>query len=112
MYYVYILRCSDSSLHVGYTTNVEARVRAHNMGLGAAHTHKRLPVELVYSESHATRLATLRRERQLKHWTRSKKEALVREATERTSRESPPRRLALVLRVWVRPGGAWARIRA
>jgi len=31
MYYVYILRCSDSSLHVGYTTNVEARVRAHNM---------------------------------------------------------------------------------
>lgn len=78
MYYVYILRCSDASVYVGYTINVEARVRAHNMGLGAAHTFKRLPVALVYSEAHPTRLAAIRRERQLKGWTRKKKEALIR----------------------------------
>ncbi len=78
MYHVYILRCSDQSLYVGHTTNVEARVRAHNMGLGATHTSNRLPVELAYSETHPTRLAAIRRERQLKGWTREKKEALIR----------------------------------
>ncbi|MCP3981473.1 MAG: GIY-YIG nuclease family protein [bacterium] len=78
MYHVYILRCRDNSLYVGYTQNVEARVRAHNMGLGAAHTYKHGPVQLIYSEVHPTRLAATRRERQLKRWTRRKKEALIR----------------------------------
>ena len=77
MHHVYILRCRDNSLYVGYTQNVEARVRAHNMGLGAAHTFKHGPVELVYSETHPTRLDACRRERQLKRWTRKKKEALI-----------------------------------
>jgi predicted GIY-YIG superfamily endonuclease len=34
-------------------------------------------VQLVYSELHADRPAALRRERQLKRWTRAKKEALI-----------------------------------
>jgi predicted GIY-YIG superfamily endonuclease len=79
MYHVYILRCSDNSLYTGYTTDVEVRVRAHNMGFGSAHTYKRLPVELLYSEAHPTRLSAVRRERQLKGWSRKKKEALIRE---------------------------------
>jgi putative endonuclease len=78
VFYVYILRCRDDSLYIGYTANIEARLKAHNMGLGAAHTYKRLPVELVYSEPHPTRLAAFRRERQLKRWTLEKKEALIR----------------------------------
>jgi predicted GIY-YIG superfamily endonuclease len=78
VFYVYILRCRDGSFYVGYTTNTEARVRAHNLGLGAAHTYKHGPVELVYSEPHPTRLGAIRRERQLKRWTRKKKEALIR----------------------------------
>ena len=78
MYHVYILRCSDNSLYVGHTANVEARLRAHNMGLGAAHTFKRRPVQLLFAEAHPTRLAAIRRERQLKGWTRGKKEALIR----------------------------------
>jgi putative endonuclease len=71
MFCVYILRCADNSLYIGYTTNVEARLNAHNMGLGAAHTCKRLPVSLVYSEARPTWLAAIRRERQLKRWTRA-----------------------------------------
>jgi predicted GIY-YIG superfamily endonuclease len=78
MHYIYILRCSDASYYIGHTTNVEARVRAHNMGLGAAHTDKRLPVKLIYTEAHPTKLTAIRRERQLKRWTRAKKEALIR----------------------------------
>jgi len=78
MYHVYILRCADDSLYVGHTRNIRRRVDAHNAGLGAAFTFKRRPVRLVYSEPHDTKTAAVRRERQLKRWTRAKKEALIR----------------------------------
>ena len=78
MFHVYILRCRDNSLYIGMTTNLEARIKAHNLGRGAAYTYKHGPVELVYSETHPTRLDACRRERQLKRWTRKKKEALIR----------------------------------
>jgi hypothetical protein len=39
---------------------------------------KRRPVELVYTEPHPTRASALTRERQLKGWTRAKKEALIK----------------------------------
>jgi predicted GIY-YIG superfamily endonuclease len=77
MYYVYILRCADDSFYVGYARDPSERAAAHNSGQGAAYTFKRLPVELIYSETHATRLDAIRRERQLKRWTRKKKEALI-----------------------------------
>ena len=77
MYYVYILRCSDGSLYIGHTANLDSRLQAHNTGLGAAHTFKRRPVILAYSEPHSTRIAAIRRERQLKGWSRKKKEALI-----------------------------------
>jgi len=78
MYYVYILRCSDGSLYIGHTANLDSRLQAHNTGLGAAHTFRRRPVTLTYSEPHSTRVAAIHRERQLKRWTRKKKEALIR----------------------------------
>jgi predicted GIY-YIG superfamily endonuclease len=40
-------------------------------------TARRLPVVLVYAEQYATRIDAVKRERQLKRWTRAKKEALV-----------------------------------
>jgi putative endonuclease len=77
IYYVYILRCSDRSLYVGHTRDVRSRVEVHNAGAGAAFTCKRCPVTVVYTEPHETKLAAIRRERQLKGWTRRKKEALI-----------------------------------
>jgi len=78
MYFVYILRCADGSLYVGQTTNIKNRIETHNAGKGAAFTSKRRPVALVYMEGHETRPDAVRRERQLKRWTRKKKEALIR----------------------------------
>ena len=77
MPFVYILRCADESLYVGETNDVTARLAKHQDGTGSAYTKARRPVTLVYSEVHATRLSTLKRERQLKRWTRAKKEALI-----------------------------------
>jgi len=78
MYVVYILRCSDRSLYVGQTNNVTRRLREHNAGRGANFTSTRRPVTLAYTETHKTKSTAISRERQLKGWTRRKKEALIR----------------------------------
>jgi putative endonuclease len=76
-HYVYILRCSDGSYYVGSTCNLEERLRAHNEGRAATHTSEHRPVCLVYSEALPTEEEAIRRERQIKGWSRSKKEALI-----------------------------------
>ena len=76
-FHVYILRCSDGTFYVGHTTSVDERIAAHNAGEGPAYTRHRRPVELAHSESFDTSSAAVHRERQLKKWTRRKKEALI-----------------------------------
>jgi hypothetical protein len=41
MYYVYILRRADDSFYVGSAQDLDARLKAHNEGRGAAYTFKR-----------------------------------------------------------------------
>jgi putative endonuclease len=77
MYYVYILRCSDTSFYVGSTTNLENRVLAHNAGRGSAYTSKRRPVRLMYMENFKTEAEAVKRERQLKRWSAEKKRSLI-----------------------------------
>lgn len=77
MWFVYILRCGDGALYVGETNNLDLRLAKHNNGSACAFTASRRPVRLAYSEAHATRAAALARERQLKRWRRTKKEALI-----------------------------------
>ena len=74
---VYILRCSDSSLYIGHTADLADRIRRHNAGEACAFTAKRRPVEIVHTEVFDDRLEAVARERQLKGWTRAKKEALI-----------------------------------
>jgi putative endonuclease len=76
-FFVYILRCSDGSFYVGHSTDVKERVASHNSGRGASWTANRRPVVLVDTEPHETELEAITRERQLKGWTRAKKEALL-----------------------------------
>jgi len=76
-FFVYILRCSDGSLYVGHSEDVEERVAAHNNGRGAVWTTCRRPVRLVYRETCLTEAAAVNRERQIKRWTHAKKKALV-----------------------------------
>ena len=77
MNYTYMLRCADGSLYTGWTNDLGRRCRAHNAGRGGRYTRTRLPVTLVYAESHETKQAAMRREYALKQLTRAQKEALV-----------------------------------
>lgn len=76
-FHVYILRCADGSFYAGHTDNLDARLGAHRSGLIPGYTATRLPVELVWNDWFPTRLEALERERQIKGWSRAKKEALM-----------------------------------
>jgi tRNA/rRNA methyltransferase len=73
----YMLRCADGSYYVGHSEDLTARVEAHRSGLVEGYTSARLPVELVWSQEFTTRDAALAAERQIKGWSRAKKEALI-----------------------------------
>ena len=77
MYHAYILQCSDGSYYVGSTDDLEAHVTAHQRGRISGYTAARRPVRLIWSESFETRDDAVARERQLKGWSRAKKEALM-----------------------------------
>jgi predicted GIY-YIG superfamily endonuclease len=78
-FYVYILLCSDGSFYVGHTDDMVARLAAHEQQYyPRCYTAKRLPVKLVFVQETATRDEALASERQLKKWTRRKKEALIK----------------------------------
>ena len=76
-FYVYILRCADGSYYTGHTDNVEARVVAHEQGKISGYTQLRRPVRLFFVEEAASRQVAFERERQIKGWSRLKKQALI-----------------------------------
>ena len=76
--WVYIILCSDGSYYTGCTTNLEKRIRDHKNGTFKGYTSTRLPVKLMFSEEfHDTQYAICA-ERQIKKWTRKKKETLIK----------------------------------
>ena len=75
--FIYILRCKDGSLYTGWTDDVEKRFKAHSEGRGAKYTNGRGPFELIWQEEVADKSAALKREIEIKKWSRKKKEQFV-----------------------------------
>jgi predicted GIY-YIG superfamily endonuclease len=75
---VYILRCADRSYYTGCTTNIDQRIYEHNAGVFPGYTSSRRPVELVWLEEFGDTNQAIDVERQLKGWSRKKKEALMK----------------------------------
>ena len=78
--YVYMLRCADGSYYVVSATgdDLGTRVDQHNAGSHKGYTFSRRPVVLVWSEYFDRLTDGIAAERQLKGWSRAKKEALLR----------------------------------
>ena len=82
-YYVYILECVDKSYYIGVTNDLSRRLAEHNNGLlPKAFTKGRRPVKLVYTENFVEVNQAIFREKQIKKWSRVKKEALINEQEE------------------------------
>jgi putative endonuclease len=78
--YVYIVRCRDGSFYTGSTRGeLEDRINQHNAGSFGGYTAKRRPVSLLYAEYFDRIVDAVSAERQIKGWSRAKKEALIRE---------------------------------
>lgn len=83
-YFVYMLRCSDGSYYAGVTNNVELRVAQHERGDDTScYTFKRRPVTLVHQECFREVYDAIAREKQIKRWSKKKKEALIAGSDER-----------------------------
>ena len=75
--FIYLLRCSDGSLYVGWTNDLEKRIRAHQEGKGGKYTRSHRPVTLVYQEAFDTPREARMREAELKKLSHREKEQLI-----------------------------------
>ncbi|MDD3346050.1 MAG: GIY-YIG nuclease family protein [Candidatus Omnitrophica bacterium] len=78
-FFVYIVRCADSSLYTGITSDLERRLKEHNRAKGGGYTRARCPVQLAYREACPDRSAALKREARIKSWPRKKKLGLIKD---------------------------------
>lgn len=78
MWFVYILLCKDNSFYIGSSNNVERRFKDHLNGRGGRYTRSHKVEKLVYKEELANKSGALKREAQLKKWSKAKKEARIR----------------------------------
>ena len=76
--FVYILRCRNGTFYVGHSSDISKRIKRHQDGSGARHTRQLKEFSLVYVEGPLEPNSAIKRERQLKRWTRAKKTALIK----------------------------------
>jgi putative endonuclease len=78
-WFVYVIRCADSSLYTGISTNVARRLAEHASGgpRAAKYLRGRGPLTLAFSACVGSRAKALSVERRLKTLSRERKEALL-----------------------------------
>jgi putative endonuclease len=74
-WWLYAALCADGTLYVGIAKDVARRIECHNAGRGARYTRTRRPIALVHSEPCGDMASALRREREVKRWSRPTKVA-------------------------------------
>ena len=76
--FVYILKCSDNSYYTGVTSKLEQRLFQHQSAFYLdCYTASRRPVELVFYAEFTNISFAIDAEKQIKKWSRIKKEALI-----------------------------------
>ena len=82
-YYVYILKCADNSYYTGITNNINRRLLEHQNGINQdCYTYNRRPVELVFCTEFNDVNQAIAFEKQVKGWSRKKKEAIINDKWE------------------------------
>ena len=77
MWYLYITKNRNGAFYTGITSNLEQRIKDHQRGKGGYYTAHNRPIELLYIEECSDRKKAQERERQIKGWSRAKKQALI-----------------------------------
>lgn len=78
-YFVYLIKCNDGTIYTGITTDLKRRFIEHKNGKGGHYTKSRGVTKILYSEPSKDKSSALKRESEIKSWTRNKKLTLVNE---------------------------------
>ena len=79
-YDVYMLKCSDGTYYTGVTNDLSRRFSEHQSGDDQkSYTYRRRPVQLVFFADFSNIEYAIEKEKQIKKWSREKKEALINE---------------------------------
>ena len=65
--------CKDGSFYTGATNNLEKRFAEHKNGKGGHYTRSHQPIKILYFEQLDTKSTALKREIEIKSWSREKK---------------------------------------
>ncbi|SDC56456.1 GIY-YIG nuclease family protein [Pedobacter soli] len=77
-YTVYILKCADSSYYTGVTNDIDRRIYEHENAVNpTCYTAGRRPLVLVFCEHFEDVNEAIEFEKQVKGWSRKKKEAII-----------------------------------
>ncbi len=76
---LYILACADQTYYTGITNNLKRRFEQHNAKKASRYTRARIPVRLVYQENCKSHSKALKRECEVKAFTRKEKELLIKQ---------------------------------
>lgn len=76
-FFVYILQTNDGRYYTGYTTNLQRRLKQHQLGNGGKFTRSFGAKKILYHEVFSDKSSALKREAQIKTWPRSKKIAFL-----------------------------------
>jgi len=77
-WYIYIIECEGRFYYTGLTWKADLRWIQHLSGLGSEFTKQHRPKAVVYLEEYDDLEQARRREKQIKGWTRKKKEKLIK----------------------------------
>jgi len=82
LYYVYILETipknNRKSIYTGYTNNLYRRLEEHKKGVGARFCRGKKSISLKYFETYSERSGAMKRELEIKTFTRKQKIQLIR----------------------------------
>jgi putative endonuclease len=76
-WFLYVVKCQDTSLYTGITTDIARRIKEHNSKKGAFYVKNKIPVELVYQEAMPNQSEARKRESEIKKLTRKQKLGLI-----------------------------------
>ena len=90
-WYTYIIECTDKTLYVGTTNNIEERILKHNTGKGAKYTKGRGPVKLRYTHCYESCSEACKHESDLKKHSKIEKLAIIRSPENELRKKKKPR---------------------
>jgi putative endonuclease len=76
-FFCYMVECADGTIYTGWTTDTKRRTKTHNAGRGAKYTRMRRPVKLIYTEELTDRSSAMKREFEIKKYSRKQKKKLA-----------------------------------